>query len=246
MFQARPERAAANRRDVIIDEPYLWSFGSFRLPLDVWRALQRFSVWIEPSLETEWKRLMTLYLQRQNQRVERSVMEQAMAWNKPHRDVRLARERVAALRERGDPVYCVWSGNPLRGNRFDIDHCFPWAVWPCEDLWNLLPTTRTVNNQKRDRIPDARTLQDASDRMQDWWQRAWLADEATQPPERFRREAGATLAGLAEPQELDVADVFSAVTLRRMRLKHDQQVPEWVLGKVMRMEEAIEWPTALA
>jgi len=227
VFQAKPGRAAANRRDVIIDEPYLWSFGSFRVPLDVWRALQRFSVWVEPSLETEWKRLMTLYLQRQNRRVERSVMEQALAWSEPQRDVRLARERVAALRERGDPVYCVWSGKRLGHTRFDIDHCFPWAVWPCEDPWNLLPTTRKVNNQKRDRIPDARTLQDAADRMQEWWQRAWLADEATQLPERFRREAAATLAGLAEPQELDAADVFSAVTLRRVRLKHDQQVPEW-------------------
>lgn len=28
---------------------------------------------------------------------------------------------------------------------FDIDHCFPWRAWPCDDLWNLLPTHRAVN-----------------------------------------------------------------------------------------------------
>lgn len=227
VFCAEPARTRAKLHDVNIDEPYLWSFGSFRIPLDVWHALERFSVWIEPSLETEWKRLMTMYLRRQNRPVERSFMEQALAWYEPQRDVRLARERVAALRERGDPVYCVWSGKKLSGARFNIDHCFPWAVWPCEDLWNLLPTTRTVNNQKSARIPDARTLQEAGDRIQEWWQRAWLSNETTQLPERFRREAAATLAGLAEPRSLDLDDVFSAVTLRRMRLQHDQQVPEW-------------------
>jgi SAM-dependent methyltransferase len=227
VFQARRTRAPANRQDVTIDEPYLWSFGTFRIPLDVWHALQRFSVWIEPSLETEWKRMMAMYLQRQNRRVERSVMEQALAWNEPQRDVRLARDRVAALREQGEPVYCVWSGNRLKSTTYEIDHCFPWTVWPCEDLWNLLPTTRTVNNQKRARIPDARTLHEAGERIPEWWQRAWLSNKATQLPERFRREATATLAGLAEPQVLDLEDVFSAVTLRRMRLKHDQQVPEW-------------------
>lgn len=231
VFRAERERTIANREDVLIDSSFLWSFGTFRVPLDVWRVLQRFSVWIEPSLETEWKRLMTMYLNRQNRKVERLAIEQALAWSEPQRDVRLARERIAALREQGEPVYCVWSGRRLRNAAFDIDHCFPWAVWPCEDLWNLMPANRQVNNQKGARIPDAQTMQAARERMQEWWQRAWLNEGTVDVTERFHREAATTLAGLSEPQALDLEDVFSAVTLRRMRLKHDQQVPEWAWVK---------------
>lgn len=223
----RAPRTTARQIDVVIDEPFLWRFGTFRVPSDIWRAMQRFTVWIEPALETEWKRLMAAYLQRQNRRVERSLIEQAMAWSELQRDVRLARERVAALHAQGETVRCVWSNQPLRQATFDIDHCFPWAIWPCEDLWNLLPASRTVNNQKRARIPDAQTLQAAGDRMKEWWQRAWLEEDTPHLPDRFRREAAATLSGLADPGALDLEDVFSAVTLRRMRLKQDQQVPEW-------------------
>ena len=55
--------------------------------------------------------------------------------------------------------------------------------------------------------------------------------DTSQLPDRFRREAAATLAGLADTGALGLEDVFSAVTLRRMRLKQDQQVPEWAWGR---------------
>lgn len=48
-------------------------------------------------------------------------------------------------------------------------------------------------------------------------------------PERFHREAAATLAGLSEPGTLDLEDVFFGVALRRMRLRQDQRVPVWGL-----------------
>jgi hypothetical protein len=47
----------------------------------------------------------------------------------------------------------------------DIDHLFPWAAWPCSDLWNLPPVHRIVNQKfKRDRLPSAATLSRAEDR----------------------------------------------------------------------------------
>ena len=41
---------------VTLDAGYLRSFGSMQVPRDLWRAMQRFAVWIEPSLVAEWAR----------------------------------------------------------------------------------------------------------------------------------------------------------------------------------------------
>jgi hypothetical protein len=105
---------------------------------------------------------------------------------------------------------------------------FPWAAWPCSDLWNLLPTDRKVNQSfKRNRLPSAAALSRAEGRIIGWWQQAYLDKIDTQLPEQFLQEARASLPtfSTSEPR-----DVFASVTLQRIRLRHDQQVPEWDSG----------------
>lgn len=80
----------------------------------------------------------------------------------------------------------------------DIDHCFPWAAWPCDDLWNLLPTHRVVNqHQKRDRLPGTDLLRAAQKRIEDWWGKAYLDAGHQDLTRRFITEATATLRPLA-------------------------------------------------
>ena len=57
-----------------LDDVYLFSFGELLIPRHLWRALQRFGVWIEPALIAEWSRLMNSYAARQgrNSRKPRS------------------------------------------------------------------------------------------------------------------------------------------------------------------------------
>jgi hypothetical protein len=82
---------------------------------------------------------------------------------------------------------------------------------------------------KRDRLPSALTLAGAEERVIGWWQTGYLAAGDTWLPARFGHEARASLPGLRS----EVADahdperVFAAVGLQRLRLRHDQQVPEW-------------------
>ena len=74
-------------------------------------------------------------------------------------------------------MQCVWSAKPLKQN-YDIDHSMPFARWPNNDLWNLLPTDSNINNQKSDRLPTEHKLIDSKERIQHWWQEAWLNDSA--------------------------------------------------------------------
>ena len=64
----------------------------------------------------------------------------ALHWLEPEHDTGLVRGLGRKLRDSGSPLFCVWTGRHLTAD-FDIDHCFPFAAWPCNDLWNLLPSS---------------------------------------------------------------------------------------------------------
>jgi hypothetical protein len=90
-------------------------------------------------------------------------------------------------------------------------------------LWNLLPSDRRVNqHQKRDRLPSFQTMAEARPRILAWWQHAWLDDAALGP--RFAREV---IAALPVDDVASLDDVYSALEWRRLRLRQDQQIPEW-------------------
>ena len=212
-----------------LDQAYLFSFGEMLIPRHLWRALQRFDVWIEPALIAEWSRLIKYYASRQGTQVDDATIAAAMTWDEPTRDVRLARERALQILVDGY-LSCVWSGKRLNRNSLDLDHCFPWSAWPCGDLWNLMPAHRSVNQkEKRARLPSDRLLRSAQDRIIDWWETAY-ADDRPVVSERFWLEAKSSLPSV-NSGENTLNDLFDAVCLQRMRLKHDQQVPEWTGGQ---------------
>ena len=83
--------------------------------------------------------------------------------------MRIARELALELLKRNQ-LFCVWTGQKLKEESLEIDHCFPWSAWPCGDLWNLLPALRSVNQrQKTDRLPSAERLAKARGISVDWW-----------------------------------------------------------------------------
>lgn len=225
VFPVRRADRVPRPRTITLNAEYLSSFGQMHMPLHLWRALQRYDAWIEPALVTEWARLMKDYADRQGRRIEDGQVTAAMVWSEPNRDVKVAREQATRLLA-SDMLYCVWTGQVLSESSLDIDHCFPWAAWPCDDLWNLLPTHRFVNQrQKRDRLPGVGLLRSAKDRIEEWWQKAYLKAGNQALTERFTTEAKATLPTLDEGASPD--DLFSAVSLQQMRLKNDQQIPLW-------------------
>ena len=217
---------------VRLDEPYFASFGTMRVPIHLWRAAQRFAVWIEPAIVAEWKRVTRSYAERQGRRLDDTQLSAAMTWEDPARDVSLARSQAERLLA-GQPLHCVWSGKRLSVEKLDMDHCFRGAVWPCGDLWNLLPTHRTVNqNEKRDRLPSDRLLRAAQDRILGWWHDAYRADPDHPLAERFMLEAAVSLPGILAT-ETDLDGCYSALELQRLRLSQNQQAPEWSGAKYL-------------
>jgi hypothetical protein len=135
IIRERPKSQAS----LVLDGAYLASFGEMRVPRDMWRALQRFAVWVEPALITEWMQLMRDYAKGQGRVLDEGRLTSALTWADPAREVSLPRSIALRMLEQGRPVHCVWTGQRLRANTLDIDHCLPWTAWPCGALWNLLP-----------------------------------------------------------------------------------------------------------
>ncbi|MEA5446754.1 class I SAM-dependent methyltransferase, partial [Gammaproteobacteria bacterium AB-CW1] len=227
VLKATPFRLQRPQAGITLDEAYLWHFGELTVPARLWQALQRFSVWIEPAIITEWQRLIADYSERQGKPLNELALTQAMHWSDPERDVGLAREQALQLIEAGHPLHCVWSKKRLTPNNLDIDHCFPWSAWPCDDLWNLMPAHRATNNQKSARLPSAETFQAAEERIINWWEQGYCRESKPLLTERFHGEARATLPTPEPIRNDSLIQIFDAANLRRIRLRQDQQVPEW-------------------
>lgn len=213
------------KSQVNLDEPFLWSFGSFSIPRNLWQAMGRYASWLEPAVLNEWIRQMRIYERKLHGDVASWDSHwTALQWLTPEHDTAIARRRAEELRE-GKLLHCVWTGKSLTG-AYDIDHCFPFAAWPCNDLWNLLPSNRQVNSRKSSKLPSLDALECARGRLLDWWDSAYVRD--TRLKETFEDEARSALPATELSQDsLTLESVFDGLMFQQMVLKRDQQLREW-------------------
>jgi SAM-dependent methyltransferase len=222
IFEVTRRRQIATPSALQIDETFLWSFGDFRVPLEIWQALTHYNVWIEPVLVSEWVRLIESYCNDGRPDI-RTLAYSLLAWVDPARDTAFARAAVDRIRAAGKPIYCVWSGARLR-DEYDVDHCFPFAAWPCGDAWNLMPAARQINIQKSNRLVTQAALERASDTISAWWSEAFLS-QGDGVRRQFFLEASQTLPILVPSPE--PADVIDAMKVHRIRLGKDQGLRPW-------------------
>ena len=85
---------------------------------------------------------------------------------------------------------CVWSGRAVLPERLAVNHMLPFAVWRCNDLWNLVPADESVNARKSDRIPAGELLVLRKDAILACWHLMYARF-----PERFAKEVSVGLLG---------------------------------------------------
>lgn len=222
---------------IFLDLKTLEQWGEFSLPESTWLAFNRYACWIEPVLVSEWVNTMASYSgnAEYSSPDKQFHLYQALNWLEPKRTTVEVRNRFEQLKKQlpnNELLQCVWSAKSLKKN-YDIDHSMPFARWPNNDLWNLLPTDSKINNQKSDRLPTEHKLTAAKDRIKHWWQEAWLenTDESSTSHvnnhrQRFFAEANIALPGLSSDNS-SVDDLFEALVVQRSRLKEMQQLREW-------------------
>ena len=230
IFSVRKRIAGRAPRNVllVLNDHYLRGFGEIVLETGIWREFARSHIWVEPALMMEWIRLMEKYAKPKGRILDTAEMFQALRWRDTERDVALANKRISELMQTR-PVYCVWSGKKLNPRSYvyrpQIDHCLPRAVWPCEDLWNLLPTSAVINRDKGKRMPTADTMERSSDRIMDWWKMAWMDNPVI--ANRFFTEAKSSLPICTPPASTNLDEVFDGLQRHRSSLRSDHLAAEW-------------------
>jgi len=214
---------------LFLDMQSLSDWGEFSLPEHIWLAFSRFACWVEPVLVSEWANTMTKY--QGNASKAPHEIYGALQWLEPKRTTVDVRKRFDLINTTDNPQHCVWSQRRLtaRGSaksNVQIDHCFPFARWPNNDLWNLLPTDAKANLEKSDRLPTEQRMNNAKEPISHWWQTAWLDNKDAQISRQFFAQANIALPGL-KTDNTSIDDLFEALSLQRGRLKDMQQLREW-------------------
>ncbi len=52
---------------------------------------------------------------------------------------------------------CIYSREILNSESFSLDHFLPWTFVAHDQIWNLIPTTKTINSIKSNRLPSLET-----------------------------------------------------------------------------------------
>jgi hypothetical protein len=161
--------------------------GTFSIPLDYFHAFQVLGSFIggEDSILFKWAEFSANHGAKMP--VE-TVLHNVLRSPVTQRDIESSKRLYRDLLRANGSVHCVWTGNTI--TTYDVDHMIPFSVWKNNDLWNLLPSSSAVNNQKRDKIPSTVMLEASQTRIQHYWEVVFNAH-----PERFRKELQVSLLG---------------------------------------------------
>ncbi len=220
VFQVIWQTVRQTKKPIELNREYLSHFGEFLVPRQLWQAFSQYACWLEPALVNEWINLMRGW----DSSLKRDDCYKGLQWFQYNydRDTSGVRERIDNLKRAQQRIVCTWSERDITKRAIEVDHCFPWAHWPNNDLWNLLPTAKQINSSKRNRLPSAELLLRSRERMQNWWQQAYMENGLKG---QFLAQAQAAMPLLGESSGLE--DIFHGVQIHRQRLRTNQQIAEW-------------------
>jgi len=117
---------------------------------ELWTEFLSVSLWVEALCIHEWA-LFTESLAG----VSRGKIYEALT-SRPdnRRPLTWERNYIELLMMEGHRFVCPWTDKVLSQKNFDLDHLIPLAVYPINEMWNLVPSDRYFNQRiKRARLP---------------------------------------------------------------------------------------------
>lgn len=82
------------------------------------------------------------------------------------RDLKLAGQFWKEFLSKNPGLSCIYSGQTITAANLSLDHFLPWSFVAHDQLWNIIPTPKSVNSSKGDRLPSLDLYFDSYARMQ--------------------------------------------------------------------------------
>lgn len=132
------------------------------LKADLWRELLLLGHIIGDTIILRWAEL-TADISKQEISISKMV-ELLLKEVHPERNVTDVKDVYRSMEE----LECVWTGTSLTIS-FDVDHAIPFSIRHDNSLWNLFPSDRGINNEKRDKLPDSALVKKRSEAIHYYW-----------------------------------------------------------------------------
>ncbi len=122
----------------------------------LWQVFTELSLWVEALCIHQWCLFLENVRQGDKPGADRGEVYKLLT-DHPENRLPLVWEKnaVNVLMDEGIRFICPWTGRALtRSDAYDLDHIVPIAVYPLNEMWNLVPADSRYNRQiKRDRLP---------------------------------------------------------------------------------------------
>ena len=105
------------------------------IPSDLWIELSHLGYWVSQAVILQWAEKTTKLAEG----IEVATVVNLLLDKEDERSTLEARKLFSGM----DRLECIWTGTSLR-NSFDVDHVIPFDLWHNNDLWNLLPASKTT------------------------------------------------------------------------------------------------------
>lgn len=116
----------------------------------LWDEFLSVSLWVEALCVHEW----SLFTESLTGTSRGKIYEALTCRPDNRRPLTWERNHIELLMMEGNTFICPWTGHELNQRTFDLDHLIPLAVYPTNELWNLVPADRIFNQRvKRARLP---------------------------------------------------------------------------------------------
>lgn len=159
------------RRKSIIDiETLIKEFGTFSIPIEYYEAFKLLGSFIngQDSILFKWAEF-SVKASTETLLVH-NVLNEVLRSPVTKRDSELSKKLYTEILKKEGTIYCVWTGKIISSlKESNIDHVIPFSVWKNNDLWNLLPSTPSVNSKKLDKIPTPEILERQKNLIIDYW-----------------------------------------------------------------------------
>lgn len=128
----------------------------------LWTGFQELSLWIEALCIHEWSLLTVRFAEQEDDVTRGTVYELLTSRPDNRRPLTWERNHIDILFLEGHTFTCPWTYKTLSSDKYDLDHLLPIAVYPTNELWNLVPSDSQFNqHNKRDKIASQEKLEKA-------------------------------------------------------------------------------------